>query len=114
MKIIDISMELNEKTVVWVDDDSPKLIPVARIPNAPINFTWLDFGSHAGTHIDAPYYLFNEKWKSDEVPFEVLIGDCQVIDLCDVEDYIEIVDLKKHNISSKRILLKTKRISRKI
>lgn len=108
MKIIDISMELNEKTVVWVDDDKPKLIPVARIPNAPINFTWLDFGSHAGTHIDAPYYLFNEKWKSDEVPFEVLIGDCQVIDLCDVEDDIEISDLKKHNISSKRILLKTK------
>lgn len=108
MKIIDISMELNEKTVVWVDDDQPKLIPVARIPNAPINFTWLDFGSHAGTHIDAPYYLFNEKWKSDEVPFEVLMGDCQVIDLCDVDDYIEISDLKKHDITSERILLKTK------
>ena len=108
MKIIDISMELNEKTIVWVDDDKPKLIPVARKPEAPINFTWLDFGSHAGTHIDAPYYLFNEKWKSDEVPFDVLMGDCQVIDLCDVDDYIEVSDLKKHSITSKRILLKTK------
>ena len=108
MKIIDISMELNEKTVVWVDDDKPKLIPVARKPKAPINFTWLDFGSHAGTHIDAPYYLFNEKWKSDEVPFDILIGDCQVIDLCDVEDCITVSDLKKHNITSQRILLKTK------
>ena len=108
MKIVDISMELNEKTIVWVEDDQPKLIPVARIPNAPINFTWLDFGSHAGTHIDAPFYLFNEKWKSDEVPFEVLMGDCQVIDLCDVDDYIEVDDLKKHNITSERILLKTK------
>lgn len=108
MKIIDISMELNENTVVWVDDDQPKLIPVARIPQAPINFTWLDFGSHAGTHIDAPYYLFNEKWKSDEVPFEVLMGDAQVIDLTDVDDYIEVEDLKKHDIHSKRIMLKTK------
>lgn len=108
MKIIDISMELNEKTVVWVDDDQPKLIPVARMPEAPINFTWLDFGSHAGTHIDAPYYLFNEKWKSDEVPFEVLMGECQVIDLTEVDDYIEVSDLKKHNITSSRILLKTK------
>lgn len=108
MKIIDISMELNEKTVVWVDDEQPKLIPVARIPNAPINFTWLDFGSHAGTHIDAPYYLFNDKWKSDEVPFEILMGKAQVIDLTEVEDYIEIEDLKKHNITEKRILLKTK------
>ncbi len=108
MKIIDISMELNEKTVVWVDDEPPKLIPIARKPEAPINFTWLDFGAHAGTHIDAPYYLFNEKWKSDEVPFEVLIGNCQVIDLTDVDDYIEVKDLKKHNITEDRILLKTK------
>ena len=101
MKIIDISMELNEKTVVWVDDEQPKLIPIARIPNAPINFTWLDFGSHAGTHIDAPYYLFNDKWKSDEVPFEILMGKAQVIDLTEVEDYIEIEDLRKHNITEK-------------
>ena len=108
MKIIDISMELNEKTIVWVDDDQPKLIPVARRPEAPINFTWLDFGSHAGTHIDAPFYLFNEKWKSDEVPFDVLMGDCQVIDVTDVDDYITVDDLKKHNITSKRVLLKTK------
>jgi len=108
MKIIDISMELNEKTVVWVDDDQPKLIPVARIPEAPINFTWLDFGSHAGTHVVAPYYLFNDKWKSDEIPFDVLIGKGQVIDLTDVEDYIEVDDLKKHNITEKKILLKTK------
>lgn len=108
MKIIDISMELNEKTVVWIADEQPKLIPIARIPEAPINFTWLDFGAHAGTHIDAPYYLFNEKWKSDEVPFDVLLGDCQVIDLTDVDNYIEVSDLKKHNITSERILLKTK------
>jgi len=108
MNIIDISMELNEKTVVWVDDEPPKLIPLARKPEAPINFTWLDFGAHAGTHIDAPYYLFNDKWKSDEVPFEVLIGDCQVVDLTDVDDLIKIEDLQKHNITCERILLKTK------
>jgi len=108
MKIIDISMDLNEKTVVWTQDEPPKLIPIARIPEAPMNFTWLNFGAHAGTHIDAPYYLFNEKWKSDEVPFEVLMGDCQVIDLTDVEDIISEEDLKKHDIVSERILLKTK------
>ena len=106
--MIDISMDLNEKTVVWIQDEQPKLIPICRMPEAPVNFTWLDFGAHAGTHIDAPYYLFNNKWKSDEVPFEVLMGDCQVIDLTDVDDYITALDLKKHNITSERILLKTK------
>jgi len=108
MKIIDISMELNEKTIVWVEDTQPELKPVARIPDAPVNFTWLSFGAHAGTHIDAPWYLFNDKWKSDEVPFEVLIGDCQVVDLSNVEDTIRVSDLREHEITSKRVLLKTK------
>lgn len=108
MKFIDISMELNEKTIVWVEDEQPKLIPIARQPEAPVNFTWLDFGSHAGTHVDAPYYLFADKWKSDQIPLEILMGDCQVVDLTDVEDFIEVSDLKKHKISSKRVLLKTK------
>jgi len=107
MKIIDISMELNEKTVVWIEDRQPELKPIARIPEAPVNFTWLSFGAHAGTHIDAPWYLFNDKWKSDEVPLEVLMGDCQVLDLTGVKDTITVEDLKKHPITSKRILLKT-------
>jgi len=108
MNIIDISMDLNENTVVWVDDPQPKLIPIARTPKDPVNFTWLDFGSHAGTHVDAPYYLFDEKWKSDEIPLDILMGECQVIDVTDVDDYIEVEDLKKHDITSTRILLKTK------
>jgi arylformamidase len=101
-------MDLNEKTIVWVDDKQPVLKPLARMPDAPCNFTWLDFGAHAGTHIDAPFYLFNEKWTSDKVPFDVLIGRCQVIDLTEVEDMITKDDLMKHEITQTRILLKTK------
>lgn len=107
-QIIDISMDLNEKTVVWTEDQQPELKPVARIPDAPVNFTWLNFGSHAGTHIDAPYYLFNDKWTSDQVPFDRLIGPCQVLDLTDVNDMIDICDLEKHEIKQEKILLKTK------
>lgn len=108
MNIIDISMDLNEKTIVWVEDAQPKLIPIARQPQAPVNFTWLDFGCHAGTHVDAPYYLFKDKWTTDKIPLDILMGECQVVDVTDVDDYIEVEDLKKHNITSKRILLKTK------
>lgn len=108
MKVLDISMDLNEKTIVWIDDPQPQLKALARIPEAPVNFTWLDFGAHAGTHVDAPFYLFNDKWKSDEIPLDILNGDCEVIDVTDVDDIITVDDLKKHSITSKRILLKTK------
>jgi arylformamidase len=106
-KIIDISMDLNERTVVWKDDAQPKLTPLARMPQASCNFTWLNFGAHAGTHIDAPYYLFNYKWTSDKVPFDRLIGRCQVLDLTDVKDIITKKDLIKHPIHKSMILLKT-------
>ncbi len=106
--MIDISMDLDENTLVWIDDPKPKLKALARIPNAPINFTWLDFGAHAGTHIDAPFYLFNDKWKSNEIPLELLNGDGQVLDLTEVDDMINLNHLKSKQIKSTRILLKTK------
>jgi len=107
-KIIDISMDLNEKTVVWLQDSPPKLKPICRIPKEGCNFTWLDFGAHAGTHIDAPFYLFSEKWTADQIPFERLIGKCQVLDLTEVEDMIEVEHLKEKLLTQKIILLKTK------
>ena len=106
--MIYISMDLDENTLVWIGDPKPKLKALARIPNAPINFTWLDFGAHAGTHIDAPFYLFNDKWKSNEIPLELLNGDCQVLDLTEVDDMINLNHLKSKQIKSTRILLKTK------
>lgn len=107
-KVIDISMELNEKTVVWTADPQPKLTPVCRQPQADCNFTWLDFGAHAGTHIDAPYYLFADKWTCDQIPLSRLIGPCQVLDLTDVEDEISAADLKRHAIRREIILIKTR------
>lgn len=107
-KVLDISMALNEKTVVWTADPQPKLIPVCRQPEADCNFTWLDFGAHAGTHIDAPYYLYRDKWTCDQIPLSRLMGPCQVLDLTDVEDMIDVADLKKHKIERAIVLLKTK------
>jgi len=106
-KIIDISMDLNEKTLVWIKDPQPKLTRILKTPQDPVNFTWLDFGGHAGTHVDAPFYLYENKWTADKIPFDRLIGECQVIDLTKVKDMITEEDLKKIKINKKIILLKT-------
>lgn len=101
-------MDLNEKTVVWREDPQPELRPVARLPKDACNFTWLSFSTHAGTHVDAPFYLFSDKWTADAIPFERLIGCCQVIDVSDVTDTITAADLKKHPLKEKMVLLKTR------
>ena len=106
--IIDISMDLNAKTIVWTADPPPNLKPILRKPKDECNFTWLDFGSHAGTHIDAPYYLYSKKWTTDKIPFARLMGACQVLDLTDVSNTITVQALKRHAITRRIILLKTK------
>ncbi len=107
-KIIDISMDLNEKTVVWTADPQPQLKPILRQPKDLVNFTWLDFGAHAGTHIDAPFFLYKDKWTSDKIPLTRTIGECQVLDLTHVDDMITSEHLKKFKITKKILLLKTK------
>jgi arylformamidase len=107
-KVIDISMDLNEKTVVWTADPQPKLIPICRQPEADCNFTWLDFGAHAGTHVDAPYYLYKDKWTCDQIPFNRLMGECQVLDMTEIADMIDASDLKAKQINKNIVLIKTK------
>lgn len=101
-------MDLNEKTVVWTADPQPKLTPILRQPKDQCNFTWLDFGAHAGTHVDAPYYLFKEKWTSDKIPLDRLIGRCQVVDMTGVNDMITDLDFKRIKITARIVLIKTK------
>lgn len=107
-ELIDISMGLDANTVVWVDDPQPELRPVLRMPKDACNFTWLSFGAHAGTHVDAPWYLYSDKWTTDQIPLERLCGPCQVIDLEDVEDVIEATDMERHAVNLSRVLLRTR------
>ncbi len=105
---VDISLPLNENTVVWIEDKAPQFTPVCRRPEGPANFTWLSFGAHAGTHIDAPYYLYSNQWTSEQVPLERLCGTCQILDLTHVEDTIEVRDLERTAITEEIVLIKTK------
>jgi len=107
-KMIDISMDLNEKTIVWIADPQPQLKPILRRPKDPCNFTWFDFGAHAGTHVDAPFFLYSDKWTIDQIPLTRMIGKCQVLDLTNINDVITSEDLKKFKITKKIVLLKTK------
>lgn len=106
-KYIDISMPLDKNTLVCPGDDPPQLTKVARQPESPVNFTWLNFGAHAGTHIDAPYYLFEKQWTCDQIPLSRLFGLCQILDLLSSNNIITANDLKSHKIKHKKVLLKT-------
>ncbi len=67
----------------------------------------LSFGSHIGTHMDAPYHYFEKGKTLDRMPLDVVIGEARVIKIEDKES-IKVEELKKFNIKKgERIIFKT-------
>lgn len=79
MRIYDISVSISPDMPVYSGDPAVEIIPVSRISEgAGANVSLLKFGSHTGTHVDPPYHFVESGIKLDELPLEVLIGECMV------------------------------------
>jgi arylformamidase len=70
----------------------------------------ITFGSHTGTHIDAPSHAIPGAPALDKIPLENFIGRCRVLDFSEaVGEAVTKGMLEKKNIQlGERILLKTK------
>lgn len=76
-----------------------------------LNLSLITFGSHTGTHIDAPKHFFDDGLTVDRLPLEYFIGKTKVFSLED-KDEITASDLKELDIQrDDKILLKTKNSS---
>jgi arylformamidase len=65
----------------------------------------LSFGSHTGTHIDAPAHLLAGGMTVDAIPLSLLLGPCLVVDLTAHAGEIDADLLKKLPIEGERRLL---------
>ncbi|MBI1224245.1 MAG: cyclase family protein [Bacteroidetes bacterium] len=109
MKLIDISVPLNPKLPVWPGEQHPSITHKFRMSEgADANVTQLAFGSHTGTHIDAPLHFVDGGKTTIEIPLEKLVGPCQVVD-CQGKTSITANDLKALHLPSgtEKILFKT-------
>lgn len=109
MKIYDISLALNNQTIIYPGNPGIFIEPHRSVPEFPTNLSKISFGSHSGTHLDAPRHIDNKAIGVDKIDLEKCIGPCRVLDLTDAGGKIAIRDLEKHNIeAAERILAKTK------
>ncbi|MEO5635443.1 MAG: cyclase family protein, partial [Candidatus Paceibacterota bacterium] len=110
MKIIDISLPLNNQTPVY-----PKNVPVyvsvhQKMPENSSHLSSITFGSHSGTHVDAPAHQIEGAPTLESFPLENFLGDCRVLDFSNegeegiTREFLE----SKNIIAGERILLKTK------
>lgn len=110
MKIIDISIPLSNKTPVWEGDKRNSIRRVAKIEEgSDFNVSRIELGVHAGTHIDAPFHVYENGDTVDQIPLDTLIGSVQVVEISDGVSVINKKCLMKLNFQDgiDRILFKT-------
>jgi arylformamidase len=82
MVLYDISVAISPSLPRYPGDPPVRLSPLPTPADGePFCVTRLSFGSHTGTHIDAPAHLLVDGMTVDEIPLPRLIGQCLVVDL---------------------------------
>jgi kynurenine formamidase len=81
MRIIDLSHPLVDGQLCFPGDPTPRIKPYDSIAEAGFNTTLLTIGSHAGTHLDAPFHYLRDGTTVDRIPLEVLYGPAVLVDL---------------------------------
>lgn len=90
-EIIDISVPLSPSTVSWENELAPVIERVNSIEAGDgYNLSRLAFGSHSGTHVDAPLHFIEQGGSVDQMPLDALIGPVVVIDARDVAKEIDL------------------------
>jgi arylformamidase len=109
----DISVPVVNDGLVYPGNPGISITPQQEVSKgASANVSLLSFGSHTGTHVDAPKHFFDDGVGVDALPLEVLMGPCVVICVEDSVMAVGEVELKLHELKSHtRVLIKTRNSS---
>jgi arylformamidase len=105
----DVTVPLSAAVPVFPGDPRFHMEFTHRIADGqPYNVARLTMGAHSGTHVDAPYHFLADGGTVDQLPLEILMGKCRVLDI-GARDKIERKDLESRDLRDDlRVLLKTR------
>jgi arylformamidase len=111
--IYDVSIPLSAGIPTYPGDPGIDVQAWRSLSNGDgVNVSVLHFGAHTGTHVDAPAHFIEGATRSDVLPFEVLIGEAEVIEVPPDLISINLDFVREHwNTESKRVLFKTRNSS---
>lgn len=83
MKIFDVTVPLTKDIIVYPGDPPVRIERKATLnrDGAKANLSRYAFGSHTGTHIDAPFHFIENGLTVDRLPLELLIGRARVVEV---------------------------------
>ncbi|HEX8078449.1 MAG TPA: cyclase family protein [Chthoniobacterales bacterium] len=82
MLIYDVTVPLSNELPTWPGDPEVQIRDWQSLSNGDgANVSMLNFGAHAGTHVDAPAHFIEGAAKVETLALDVLIGEAQVVEV---------------------------------
>ena len=110
VEIIDISVPIRPGMPVWPGDPPVALERTSSMADgAHANVSRIDFGVHAGTHVDARVHFIADGVGVDQVPPSALIGPAEVVDATHLDRHLDAEAMAALSIPAgvERVLFKT-------
>jgi arylformamidase len=106
----DISLPVSESTFTYPGDPEIRFTAHASIADGDdANVTRIAFGTHTGTHLDAPHHFIDGARKVDELALDTLIGPAVVVRIPDSVQAIGAEALRETGLDgAERVLLHTR------
>jgi arylformamidase len=110
MRIYDVSVPISETMPTYAGDPGVKIEQWATIAGGDAaNVTWLHFGAHTGTHVDAPAHFIEGAAKVLAMPLDVLMGEARVVSIPEDVRAINAAHLAAQDLSgATRVLFRTR------
>ncbi len=110
---IDISMPLQAGMAAFPGDPDFSARRTRSVDQGdPYNLSTLEFGSHAGTHLDPPRHFLPAGLATDQLDLAVLNGPCVVLGVDPHRESIGPEDLVRLPVGTQRVLFRTRNSDR--
>ena len=112
-KIFDVSVPVVNGGVVYPGNPEIRIEPHSELSKgASSNLSRIAFGSHSGTHVDAPRHFFDAGSTVDRLPLSALVGPARVLHMADEVMSVTAAMLQRHDLTGvERVLIRTRNSS---
>ena len=99
---IDLSVPINEQTPVYPGDPATKIAPAGDLKRDGWCDHYLSFGTHVGTHVDAPAHMIDGGITLNQIPLDHFAGKGKYIKL---DNGFDLADIKQADLQEGDIVL---------
>jgi arylformamidase len=100
MNIVDLTYDIEEGMTTFHSEWHPEVVieQLGTIPSAGRETRRISFGSHTGTHMDAPLHFIENGNSIEDLSLETLLGPVTVVDFTDFEENEAVTESRLQNV----------------